>query len=447
MTVDNRQRQKDLLLSLVDLFDKNNITYWLAYGTLLGAIRDKNFIIHDPIDIDLELHYKDYWKVRKLLENTEWQHKYLWARELAVYKNKEELPLHIDLFFVDTDKENVYSYLYHPNKRDEGKWTKEWRCVFPKNFYFPMKTIKFIGRNFKIPGKPKKYLEYHYGDWKTPKMGYTTYDTTSHKDNYDMIDRITAIVPSFLRDECLRKLITSLRQYYPTLKLIVGYQGKHIDIEDKYTDIVYLPEDCGLSYSRNKLVEKVNTDFTLLLDDDFEFCEATYLEKMMEIFIADEKIGIVGGRLKEKGNIKSYEKYFIFVNDIISSIKWNLLYQNKVIDYSKINYTNFGYADIIFNFFIAKTSVLAKYTWDNKHKIHSEHLDYFLNLRLNSNIKVAFVPDVHIIHSPVANKRFSEYRTRMFYDLIYKKYAYKYGHTIGESGIVIYKSNTKISKL
>lgn len=443
--IDKRQKEKDLLWELSELFNKNNITFWLEFGTLLGAVRENNFIIHDPIDIDLGLYYKDYWKIRKILENTEWKYKYIWARELAIYKNKEELPLHIDLFFIEKSEKDVYLYMYRPNNRDGGKWTKEWRYITPKKLYFPLNTIKFLDKEFKVPSKPEKYLEHHYGTWQVPRKGYTTYDSTIHKDNYNMIDRVTAIVPSFLRDDCLKKLITSIRQYYPTLKTIIGYQGKKIDVDDKYTKIIYLPKDCGLSFSRNKLVEKVNTEFTLLLDDDFIFCEATYIEKMLEVFIANEDIGIVGGRLKEKDMIKSYEKYFIFANDIISSIKWDLLYQNKVIEYNKINYTDFGLVDIIFNFFIAKTEILKKYSWDNRHKIHSEHLDFFINLKLNSDIKVAFVPDIYVIHSPNSNKEFSNYRKRMFYDLIYKKYGYKYGHTIGESGVVVYEKNKKDS--
>ena len=445
--IDSRQKEKDLLWQLSDLFNKSNITFWLGFGTLLGAVRENNFIIHDPIDIDLELHYKDYWKVREILKNTEWKYKYVWARELAIYKNPEDLPLHIDLFFTEQSRTKVYLYMYRPNNKDGGKWTKEWRYVTPKKYYFPLKTIKFLDRDFKVPNNFEGYLTHHYGNWKIPREGYTTYDSTNNKDDYDIMDRVTAIIPSFLRDESLNQLVKSIRQYYPTLKVLIGYQGDKCEIKDDYIKVIYLPFDCGLASSRNELVKKVDTDFTLLLDDDFIFNKQTDLELFLKVFDYDEKIGIVGGRLNEKTVIKSYEKYLIFANNITSSIKWETLYQKKLVDYHKINGLEFGIVDIIFNFFIAKTEVLKKYKWDNKHKVHSEHLDFFINLKLNSDIKVAFVPNVNIVHQPLSNKNFSNYRKRMYYDLITKKYGYKYGHTIGENTVIDYESNKKFRLL
>ncbi|GAI07387.1 unnamed protein product, partial [marine sediment metagenome] len=42
----------ETLQLLKDLLDKHNIEFWLNYGTLLGAYRDKRFIRWDN-DIDL----------------------------------------------------------------------------------------------------------------------------------------------------------------------------------------------------------------------------------------------------------------------------------------------------------------------------------------------------------------------------------------------------------
>ena len=53
-------KQKELLLELKNLLDKNNITFWLMTGTLLGAIRENDFLAHDPNDIDIGLHINDY---------------------------------------------------------------------------------------------------------------------------------------------------------------------------------------------------------------------------------------------------------------------------------------------------------------------------------------------------------------------------------------------------
>jgi len=49
----------DTLLEINNVFEELKIIYWLEYGTLLGAIRDKSFISHD-LDIDLGLLLSDY---------------------------------------------------------------------------------------------------------------------------------------------------------------------------------------------------------------------------------------------------------------------------------------------------------------------------------------------------------------------------------------------------
>jgi hypothetical protein len=71
-------------------------------------------------------------------------------------------------------------------------------------------------------------------------------------------------------------------------------------------------------------------------------------------------------------------------------------------------------------------------------------MDFFLNLKKNSNIKIAFVPEVLIGHEhPPDNQEYSKFRDRMFYNLIYEKYDIEKGYTLGESAIINYKENRK----
>lgn len=59
-----RKTQIRLLDALDTLCTKHNLTYWLDFGTLLGACRNKSFIPWDD-DIDVSMPLKDY---RKFLE-------------------------------------------------------------------------------------------------------------------------------------------------------------------------------------------------------------------------------------------------------------------------------------------------------------------------------------------------------------------------------------------
>ena len=75
----------EALCYIDDVCTKNDIRYYLAYGTLLGAVRGKDFIPWDP-DIDLFMTRADYQKFCRVME-----------------KEPQEK------FFLDTVENNPYS--------------------------------------------------------------------------------------------------------------------------------------------------------------------------------------------------------------------------------------------------------------------------------------------------------------------------------------------------
>jgi lipopolysaccharide cholinephosphotransferase len=58
----------ELLNKFVQICEENNLTYFLAYGTLLGAVRHKGFIPWDN-DIDVAMPRDDYEKFLDIFEN------------------------------------------------------------------------------------------------------------------------------------------------------------------------------------------------------------------------------------------------------------------------------------------------------------------------------------------------------------------------------------------
>ncbi len=71
--LENLKRLQDtlfeMLLWLDDIFKENNVTYFLMYGTLLGAVRHQNFIPWDD-DLDICIMKEDYERaMRLILEN------------------------------------------------------------------------------------------------------------------------------------------------------------------------------------------------------------------------------------------------------------------------------------------------------------------------------------------------------------------------------------------
>jgi len=59
-----------MLVTVKELFDKNDIEFWPIYGTLLGFVRDKDFIEWD-YDIDIGAWYYDYDKICGLRKDFE----------------------------------------------------------------------------------------------------------------------------------------------------------------------------------------------------------------------------------------------------------------------------------------------------------------------------------------------------------------------------------------
>ena len=53
----NEDKLNELLDNTSRLLNDNNVTFWLDQGTLLGALREGNFIKHDT-DIDISI-YKE----------------------------------------------------------------------------------------------------------------------------------------------------------------------------------------------------------------------------------------------------------------------------------------------------------------------------------------------------------------------------------------------------
>lgn len=78
------QELKDVELDILKMFDlfcrENNIRYFLAYGTLLGAIRYKKFIPWDD-DVDLLVPREDYDKLLTLFPDTEKYHLFAFEKD------------------------------------------------------------------------------------------------------------------------------------------------------------------------------------------------------------------------------------------------------------------------------------------------------------------------------------------------------------------------------
>lgn len=147
---------KSVLFATQDILKEIGIDIYLSFGTLLGAVRDKDFIKND-YDIDV------YIKDELLLFNNLSKLKDCGMELIRVIKHKiytfryKNSSCYIDLYIL-TSRHNIWG-LY---------------CYRICDFYIPKKYLKdgeilFLERKFKCPQSPERLLRFfYYNSWNTP---------------------------------------------------------------------------------------------------------------------------------------------------------------------------------------------------------------------------------------------------------------------------------------
>lgn len=164
------QNGLEALMVLQKVLKRLNIEFFLDASTLLGAIREKNFIKGDN-DLGIGINFKDYSSVIekelekngiKLVKDYTIDNKEYGLQQTYIYKKVE-----IDIMYhkIDETKSETKSHCFIDNLEDiETYKIKEY--TFP---FTGLTTITFLGKVFKIPKEPEKYLEAIYGkDFMTP---------------------------------------------------------------------------------------------------------------------------------------------------------------------------------------------------------------------------------------------------------------------------------------
>jgi cytidyltransferase-like protein len=161
----------------IDVLTANQCTWWLEAGTCLGAIREKDFIPHDP-DIDIGLHPKELHLWDKLQADMmaagftfyrAWTHGKK-NTELSFRRNGVKL----DFFFFRDDGDFWWHGAFGPDP--EGGWGKNVEFlphVFSARLFKELQPITFHGLPCYVPNPPERYLLERYGgSWPYRQRGY-----------------------------------------------------------------------------------------------------------------------------------------------------------------------------------------------------------------------------------------------------------------------------------
>lgn len=155
---------RELLLTVKRLFEPIGLNFYLAFGTLLGAVRDKGIIKGDEdIDVHTDNEQLLYDSLPYLYENGLKVIRIIPGDTYSFRLNERSF---IDVYILRPLHHSVWSsYCY--------------RVAFhniPKKFFKEYQDIEFLGVTCKCPKDPEKLLAFMYGKtWNTPVRGHTFY--------------------------------------------------------------------------------------------------------------------------------------------------------------------------------------------------------------------------------------------------------------------------------
>ena len=172
-------------LNVLELFDKtmtsNGYKYSLAFGSMLGAVREHGFIEHD-LDIDVFMWIEDFnEEVIKCLTEVGFHLKHTlivengnFAREDTIEKNGVQ----IDIFYIYPALEGrKYTYCcdFFPrgNCRSWEQSISKYGGLLPRRLEMPtskdLKRVPFESLSLPILGNSHEFLSFRYGkDYMTP---------------------------------------------------------------------------------------------------------------------------------------------------------------------------------------------------------------------------------------------------------------------------------------
>lgn len=135
------------------ILDRNNISFCVMFGTLLGFVRDGDIIQGDS-DFDIFCFSKDYIKWNKVKKQLKDENFYI----------PEDVPFNDDYIIRNGEKIDInwvmpFGRYYVYNNE----------IYYPKEYFEPLnEVIQIWGTPFRLPNNCSRLLEDLYGNWKVP---------------------------------------------------------------------------------------------------------------------------------------------------------------------------------------------------------------------------------------------------------------------------------------
>ena len=180
-TKEELSAQNEGLILIKNILDKIEVKYYLSSGTLLGAVRDKDFI---PWDWDVQMYL--------IMENA-----YPLRNKISESFKKNDFIIHKfndnnDSLKWDIRKKGVIFELTGWYLKGKWRYRKKESMRVPSYLFDGEYKINFKGVTYRTFNPPEEYLKFCYGDWKTPirSTKKNIYSNSNHLRKFTLINKI-----------------------------------------------------------------------------------------------------------------------------------------------------------------------------------------------------------------------------------------------------------------
>jgi len=244
-------------------------------------------------------------------------------------------------------------------------------------------------------GNPPHFVE-DYMFEKTDEKTWKKYNESE-----DWVKNVTAVIVTYESPDMVEGCVRSFQKFNIGMRLIVADNSrKPRPVEG--ARLLPLPEDSGLSYSRNAGVREARTPYVLIMDDDQWLTDPMSVKKMYDS-LRNNKLDIVGGDVINsatgKGNLYSGASIVRNVYGVVLRTGARRTYPDGTLE-----------TDLAVNFLLAKRSTFMDVGWRNELKLH-EHLDFFLRVQ-DRGYKVGVLKAATCSHRKNPGVRTPEYRAK-----------------------------------
>ena len=137
---------EEVLAKVGDVFSELGITWWLEYGTLLGAVREHDFITHD-VDIDIGLWHQDYdQNIEEIFLKYGFCKKRAFLIDNGKYGREETFSykgVDVDLFYFKQKEKRLIGYGFRPAEGMTAEQTiQEKGGLLVREITFPYDGLK-----------------------------------------------------------------------------------------------------------------------------------------------------------------------------------------------------------------------------------------------------------------------------------------------------------------